>query len=306
MGLHDFQAMLSQWAWLRVDFVGPIGIVIAALVSVHVLLTKRDVGTSIGWIGLAWLSPMIGGGIYFLLGINRVKRRARRLTRPVAGGAHAHRPAGGRDDHLAPLEAAAHHLSAGARRKTTTRSARAAQRRPGLPAHAGAIRDAKVSVALASYILHDDAGGGPFIDELIAAHERGVAVRVLLDGVGSGYFRSPAYRRLRRHGVPAARFLHSTLPWRMPFLNLRNHKKILLIDGQLRLHRRDEHRRGEPAGDPPEAPGARHPFPRATAPSPVRSRRPSPPTGRSPPARTWTARHGSPASGPPARPAPGW
>jgi cardiolipin synthase len=33
--------------------------------------------------------------------------------------------------------------------------------------------------------------------------------------------------------VKAARFLHSSLPWRMPFLNLRCHKKILLIDGVL-------------------------------------------------------------------------
>src|SRR6202035_1055599 len=36
-----------------------------------------------------------------------------------------------------------------------------------------------------------------------------------------------------RAGVPAARFLHSPLPWRMPFLNLRSHKKILCIDGRV-------------------------------------------------------------------------
>jgi cardiolipin synthase A/B len=33
--------------------------------------------------------------------------------------------------------------------------------------------------------------------------------------------------------VPVARFLHSSLPWRMPFLNLRSHKKILGIDGRI-------------------------------------------------------------------------
>ena len=31
----------------------------------------------------------------------------------------------------------------------------------------------------------------------------------------------------------AARFLHSPLPWRMPFLNLRSHKKILVVDGRI-------------------------------------------------------------------------
>jgi cardiolipin synthase len=67
---------------------------------------------------------------------------------------------------------------------------------------------------------------------LIRAKQRGVEVRVLIDGYGGGYFTSSTYRRLHRAGVPAARFLHSTLPWRMPFLNLRSHKKILGIDGR--------------------------------------------------------------------------
>jgi cardiolipin synthase len=60
-----------------------------------------------------------------------------------------------------------------------------------------------------------------------------VAVRVLIDGIGGGWLTSRAYHRLRKAGVPAARFLHSPLPWRMPFLNLRCHRKILVIDGRI-------------------------------------------------------------------------
>jgi cardiolipin synthase len=60
-----------------------------------------------------------------------------------------------------------------------------------------------------------------------------VAVRVLIDGVGGGWFNSGAYHRLRRMGVPAARFLHSHLPWRMPLANLRSHKKLLVVDGMV-------------------------------------------------------------------------
>jgi cardiolipin synthase len=55
----------------------------------------------------------------------------------------------------------------------------------------------------------------------------------LIDGVGGGWLRSPAYHRLHRNGVAAARFMHSSLPWRMPFINLRSHKKILLVDGTI-------------------------------------------------------------------------
>ena len=33
--------------------------------------------------------------------------------------------------------------------------------------------------------------------------------------------------------MTSARFLHSLQPWRMPFLNLRSHKKILVVDGKI-------------------------------------------------------------------------
>jgi cardiolipin synthase len=56
-------------------------------------------------------------------------------------------------------------------------------------------------------------------------------VRVLVDGIGSGYFLPHAYGRLHRRGVPVGRFMHSPLPWRMAFLNLRSHKKLLVVDG---------------------------------------------------------------------------
>ncbi|MDB5398584.1 MAG: Cardiolipin synthase, partial [Rhodopila sp.] len=99
------------------------------------------------------------------------------------------------------------------------------------PPMLAAIAAAKASVGLSSYILRDDQWGGRFIDALAEATRRGVAVRVLIDGIGGDWLRSPAYHRLRREGVPAARFMHSLLPWRMPFFNLRSHKKVLLLDG---------------------------------------------------------------------------
>jgi cardiolipin synthase len=94
-----------------------------------------------------------------------------------------------------------------------------------------AIAAARRSVGLSSYIFRDDAWGGRFIAALVEAQRRGVAVRVVIDGVGGGWLLSRTYHRLSREGVPAARFFHSLLPWRMPFVNLRTHKKILVVDG---------------------------------------------------------------------------
>ena len=58
-------------------------------------------------------------------------------------------------------------------------------------------------------------------------------MRVLLDSIGSGYFWSGTLRGLEAGQVPAARFLHTWVPWRMPFLNMRNHKKLLIVDGKV-------------------------------------------------------------------------
>ena len=56
-------------------------VAIASAVTVHVLLYKRNVGASVSWIGIAWLSPFLGALLYATMGINRVKRRAQRLRR---------------------------------------------------------------------------------------------------------------------------------------------------------------------------------------------------------------------------------
>ena len=216
------------------NLIASLHLLVALLVTGHVLLTKRDVGASIGWIGIAWLSPFLGGFFYLTFGVNRVVRRARRL-RPGQRDSGAEGPAPAdqqRDDHLGLLDRAAHRI--------TRRPAEPGnevtlliQGDEAYPQMLAAIAAAETSIALSSYILRADSLGSRFATALIEAQARGVAVRVLIDGVGSGWFNSPTYRALRRGGVPVARFMHSLLPWRMPFLNLRTHKKILCIDGRI-------------------------------------------------------------------------
>lgn len=208
-----------------------IHLLLAVGVTVHVLLTKREAGSSVAWIGLAWLSPILGSLLYLLLGINRVKRRAIALRRPRPA-TRAERLARVAGEQFAPLERAGQRITG---RPTEAGNSVTLMRNgdDAYPQMLAAIESAQRSVALSSYIFRADAAGNPFIEALIRARQRGVEVRVLIDGVGGNYFTSPAYHRLHRAGVPAARFLHSTLPWRMPFLNLRSHKKILGVDGRV-------------------------------------------------------------------------
>ena len=229
--------MFTNWEWLLAGMdrvwapvATPLGIVLAVAVTLHALLHKRDVAACMGWIGLAWVAPVWGALLYTLLGINRVTRRAQKARRSQpprhrTGGKPARDFAG----HLEPLNRAVRRIT----NKQIERNNGVTVYSNGdaaYPVMLAAIDAARTSVALATYIWRDDALGRRFVAALAAAQGRGVAVRVLLDGIGSGYF--PAIDRvLRQAGLRSALFMHSSLPWRMPFLNLRNHKKLLMIDG---------------------------------------------------------------------------
>lgn len=224
----------SHLAWLVGEAAALVHVVIAGGVTVHVLLNKRNIGTSVSWIGIAWLSPLFGALLYYAFGVNRVKRRAKRLRRErshlfVVEQVAPNAPDA---DPLTPLEYAIGRLTG-----LSTEAGNAVELlRNGdhaYPAMLSAIDNARRSVGLCSYIFRDDQAGEAFIAALIRAKERGVAVRVLIDGIGSGYFWSGTYNRLRRAGVPVDRFLHSYFPWRTPFLNLRNHRKLLVVDGRI-------------------------------------------------------------------------
>ncbi len=207
-------------------------LLLAILVTIDVLLKKSDVRSALGWIAAAWLSPIFGSLLYYMFGINRVTRRALKLR--GREGLEARRGPQGAVPVTSPNIAT---LAQVGRRVTESELVAG----NGISVLQGgdaaydamlkAIGEAKRCIAMASYIYHDDAAGRAFSDALIAARDRGVEVRVLLDGVGSGYFFSAALHRLKMAGIVADRFLHTWMPWRMPFLNMRNHRKLLIVDG---------------------------------------------------------------------------
>jgi cardiolipin synthase len=96
-----------------------------------------------------------------------------------------------------------------------------------------AIEEAERSVSLSTYIFDNDRAGGMFFEALRGAASRGVEVLVLVDDMGARYSWPPMTRRLRAEGLNVHRFLPTLLPWRMPFINLRNHRKILVVDGRV-------------------------------------------------------------------------
>lgn len=218
-------------------------LLIAVTASWHAVLHKTDTRSATAWVGLIWLVPFVGALLYLLLGINRIQRRAR-VLRPSASSYsvpldEAPRSPADLDRELGVDRARLIELG---------RVVGSVTRRPLLvgnsvellvdgdeayPAMLDAIRGAKRSVSLVSYIFEPSGIGAEFVDALADACRRGVEVRVLIDDVGTRYARPRIHRVLRKHGVRVANFLPALLPRSMTHFNLRNHCKILVVDGRI-------------------------------------------------------------------------
>jgi cardiolipin synthase len=86
---------------------------------------------------------------------------------------------------------------------------------------------------MSSYIFDADGIGAEFVSALGDAVKRGVEVRVLIDDVDARFNLSTAVKSLKAAGVNVAVFNPPFLPARLHAINLRNHRKILVVDGTL-------------------------------------------------------------------------
>ena len=210
----------------------------AVAVTVDAVLRKRHVSAVIGWVGLAWLAPIGGSLLYLLLGINRIQRSAVALGLRQAWESEAPdvRAGGGavalRDTRFAGLDRLST-LVTGSPLVAGNRIEPLEDGDAAYPAMLAAIDGATRSVTLASYIFDHDSAGRAFAEALQRARERGVEVRVLIDGLGARYSRPDMIGRLRRAGVPVAAFLPTRNPLLSRYANLRNHRKIMVVDGTI-------------------------------------------------------------------------
>jgi cardiolipin synthase len=213
----------------------------AGVAMVHALLYKDEVRAAIAWVGLILLVPLLGSLLYYLIGINRIRRRAVDLRRETERTNRPHAPEGLSPSVLGPMLGPSReveelaHLVGRVTRRPLVFGNRVTPLRNGdeaYPAMLEAIARAERSITLLTYIFDVDRWGRKFVEALAAAGRRGVAVRVLVDGVGVTYSRPRAHRELRKCGIPVALFLPA-LSARLPSFNLRNHRKIMVVDGAL-------------------------------------------------------------------------
>lgn len=209
---------------------------IGPIAAGHALLTKREPQVAGAWIAVCLVFPLAGAIFYYVFGINRVRTRARKLVAeeripPSAGpSSELHSPT------ISPEYAEQVRISDA----VTGRKLEAGNRLQVLhngeqayPVMLEAIDTAEQSVYLSTYIFENNTSGRQFIRALTAAHKRGVDVRVLIDGFGELYSWPRASTLLKRAQVPVARFLPPRIMPPQLSINLRNHRKMLIIDGCL-------------------------------------------------------------------------
>lgn len=215
-------------------------VVLSAGAVYHILLNKRDPRGAALWLAITGLLPILGPLLYWTLGINRVKRsstvRARKRSSPGwdSWGPRLE------DEHGARPSPDLETLSDISGRITGQPLLSGNTVVPlyggnqAFPSMLSAIGAAERSVNLSTYILDRDAVGSRIISALCTAARQGVEVRVLVDGIGTSRAAIGMARRLRDAGARLSIF-HPLFGARVrrPGINMRNHRKLLIIDGKV-------------------------------------------------------------------------
>ena len=231
--------LLDAWEYV----VAGLTLLLSLLGSAHALLHKRDTRAATLWVGFIWFAPLIGAVLYFILGVNRIKRRAILLRGDLQHFRARQTVNECSVEQLTQLlPASSRHLTSLA---CSTASVLTRPLLPGnrveppvngdaaYPAMLEAIANARRSVTLSTYIFDRDDAGLAFARALGDTVRRGVEVRVLIDATGTRYSWPSILGALKRERVPYARFLRTFPLRRLLEMNLRNHRKILVADGRI-------------------------------------------------------------------------
>lgn len=231
-------------AWLNA--LPPLGVLLSMvwiayllLLGGWIVLQKRSPVATLGWLLALGALPYVGFLIYYLFGPQRIERRRnnREASRRAVEQSRDGWRRRGRTDALQqasslgrlidnatgypPTLASAHHLLSGGE--------------AAFEAIFAAIRSARRTVHLEYYIYERDSIGTALRDLLMAKAREGVKVRLLVDAVGSARVSRRWMRPLLDAGGELAFFHATSLRRFRPVLNMRTHRKIVVVDGRIGL-----------------------------------------------------------------------
>jgi len=219
------------------------------LITLHCLRRRRNATSTILWIFLAWAFPFFGALFYLTFGVDRVADRGfqkflteehllhtRKGTQEAAPRAYWHNLLTGapaQNEFQREFDCALNTLLPDHPALAGNRLTPLVTGDEAYPKMLQAIRGAKAHIHLQSFIIGSDATGSEFMEALAAKAAEGVEIRLLYDRFGStrahlcGLFRK--YNRLSN--VQVAGWTQADVLKRQFQINLRNHRKILVVDG---------------------------------------------------------------------------
>ncbi len=222
-------------------------------VALHVLRHRRRTDSTLLWLFVTWLLPVVGALSYAMFGVDRVpklrwsraverrvrmdgaRRAATEEVLPEAywqsmGGA----PATPEDEWTRELDRPMAAMIENFPLLSGNRIVPLLTGDEAFPEMLEAIRAARHHIHLQSFIIGNDDVGREFMDAVAERARAGVCVRVLYDRFGSSHaLWGGLFRRYR--GIPnlcIAGWTQSNLFRRQLHLNLRNHRKVLVVDGE--------------------------------------------------------------------------
>jgi cardiolipin synthase len=201
-----------------------------------VLLSKKDATSTVAWCLVVLLMPVFGALLFWVFGYNYLLKRVRhqRGAHGTRLRHHPHSPA-----LLPEADRTEHHLGELAERveaypmKAGNAVVVYHETTDAFTALLEAIESARHYIHLEYFILRSDDTGARLLQLLARKAKEGVEVRLLYDGMGSLHLKRRSLRPLREAGGQIAAFLPLNPFHSLIRVNLRNHRKITIVDGRV-------------------------------------------------------------------------
>ena len=211
--------------------------VIVILAIIHVILDNRQPAKTMAWALVIWFVPFVGIVFYLFFGINTRKERyvsdrtmnmlTKRSMLEFAEQQNLKLP-----ERYKPLIDlfVNQNLSLPFKDNEVEVCMNGTEFFPSLLRD---IAQAKNHIHIDMYIIADDALGLLVADALIDKAREGVEVRLIYDDVGCWNVKHRFFERMREEGIEAVPFMPVHFPQFTSKVNYRNHRKIIVIDGQV-------------------------------------------------------------------------
>ena len=214
-----------------------LGYLISLLAIPHVLLAGKRPAATLAWVWSILLFPYAGAIVYFMIGTERMKRRRLRRIPPKGLPQHGESTRAKTQIDAAPPTVRALFTGLANINRIPLSTADHADllidASGFYPRLREAIRTARDHIHIEFFIWRDDSQGSEFVALLAEAARRGVKVRLLLDQIGCLGVGRRFFQPIVDAGGMFSWFYSLPLLRHWRFVNMRNHRKLQIIDGEL-------------------------------------------------------------------------